>query len=631
MATFTTSLAAGENKSGWFTATLTPGSTITLSADSAARAAITPVNWSGRGTVLSIDNNEGGNGDAAGIGNASTSWTVPAGASGPDGAACRAFVFWKAYNWQGPGSITIDGLGTVTSESETPESQWSDIFEGEARRFIAFPPEGGEVEFALKNNPELEFDCREWMPGRGWTSPFAKYFSATIAGGKLTIRVSGIPEETMKTHGEFSGVLKLKSGETAVSIGISAGYLLRISRAADSWQNVENGHTVPETDITDVSNSSVLRTLEYYPEDLPAGTVKLKVAVCDITNPDNATAPEWIMALLYNSGTLSEEIESAKTDRSFCIQLDCGVNLSTERRLAEVVITPDISPRSAIRAVLFQDPYDENEKPQVTINPETLEFDAAGGEQSVEVTASFAAGVIYAGTNEDWIALTSGGMIRVGENSGEARTGTVDFLGDGTEAHLTVLQKSAEESIAQVSLNPGTLQFEAIGGSARIEIAASASAGTVDVTSDSPWLTATPGGLIFIETNFGEARTGTAVFYGENGGAAVLTVSQAAYVEAATVSVSPDTLDFTAAGGEAQIRIAASATAGAISVACPEWIDVTPDGVIRVAANVAEQAREATLEFIGGNMPAGTGASITVTQTGARKRPAVFYRGTQAK
>ncbi len=632
MAIFTRTLAADESKSGFFFATLIPGSTITLSADSAARADISIVNAPNfnAGIMLSVDNNEGGGGDAPGIGNGSTTWNVPANLTTTDGSDLRAIVTWTAYNWQGPGSITIDGFGMVDSETRHPDLEWADLFDGKVRRVLAFPPEGGEVELALKiSDPELEFDCKQRHFGLGWTTEFEKYFSATIADKKLKIRVSEIPSDVMQGHGAFFGALKVKSGATSVNIEILADYVFPDRGIADYWQNTEIGLSAREWDATNTSASSAPRNLGFYPEDLPEGTVKLKVETNSITN-----SSEWIEADLQTREGLSREIELTGSNRKFSVVLDIGMNLSPLRRLAEVLITPDISPRSAIRLLCVQNPYNEqNEKPQITINPDMLEFDALGGEQSFEITSSTEAALVDLLINEDWITTAPGGGIRVAENTGEARTGTVIFLGPGpAEAHLTVIQKSAEESLAKVSISPTMLQFDAVGGSANIEIAATTSTGAVDVATDSSWITAFPSGSVLIEPNPGEARTGTVVFYGEFGGSAVLEVSQDAYTEDASIRVSPETLEFSSVGGMQHVDIVTSGNAGAVQISTEaDWLTVDADANVIAGANSSTQAREARIEFRGGNMPAGTGASVTVTQAGARKLPAAFYRGTRAK
>lgn len=651
MATFTTTLSPGETKRGTFAATLMPGATITLGADSAAQAVITPVNFICPTAVLSADFNEGTSGDASGIGNGATSWTVPASAVISDGSPARVFVSWTAYNWRGAGSITLDGFGEVGG-NYTPPTQPSEFFTGDdVPLTLAFPPEGGKVEFPLAlADCRLEWDCREWR-GNKWHSPFDKYFSASLSGQKLSVSVAAIPAEVLKSRNgsDFSGILTLISGEKKLSISVYAGYLIRAETS-------EIAELVPvsarETDATDTNSRMSPEALNYAAESYPGKEIKLSIRANDITNPDKPAAAPWLRAELRNAGEPGEEILLREKERTFDVRIEFDANPSEERRIGEVIISPEISPRSAVRTVFFQDRYqagddtgtdDGDDAAAIRLSPDSITFGAQAGSAVVSVTANEAAGTVSLLPDQTpWLTTSfSGSECRVSAeaNDGATRSSMLVFHSENgaAQASLLITQLSAEETLLPaITLVPGELAFDAGGGRELIAVFTNAATGTLSVATDSDWISAatsdTSGMVSAAENNTGKERTGTVVFYGEFGGSAMLEVSQDAYTEDASIRVSPGTLEFSPAGGMQHVDIVTSGNAGAVQISTgADWLTVDADANVIAEANPFTQAREARIEFRGGNMPAGTGANVTVTQAGARKLPAAFYRGTRAK
>ena len=195
-------------------------------------------------------------------------------------------------------------------------------------------------------------------------------------------------------------------------------------------------------------------------------------------------------------------------------------------------------------------------------------------------------------------------------------------------ANISVFQRE----IRKVSVSPERVNFDACGGATNISLSRSTSAGKISASTAFAWLLVESGKIYAAENNTEDPRTGTITFSGEYGGSVVLEVSQDAYTADASIRVSPGTIEFPPAGGMQHVNIVTSGNAGAVQISTEaDWLMVDADANVIAEANPLTQAREARIEFRGGNMPAGTSASVTVTQAGARKLPAAFYRGTRAK
>ena len=632
-----------------FHATVLPGSTITLEADSAGLVKIIPTNWHGSSVTLSVDNNEGLSGDYPEIVPGATAWTVPVDAISSDGKPASVAVECRGYNFQGPGGIKISGFESINGRKDYVGF----LLEPGAYNQISFPPEGGEKEIPLNYDGEISHLSLIWEPSLPSSKGFDDYITIELSeaeNGQKVLRITAaeVPEFTMARQCMFTGHLRIRDmgGQYPTQVlYITQGYVFDPYLRRGHRVNVEQENTIlgygplgPETsdkaipqDATRWNGSNHGGSLHADPECYPQGKVKVSVLCNDITNPEKPVEASWVKAGVKSKADeeFSHETELLGNNESYRGRIVLSTNTQDSRRIAEIVTKADISERSTARMVIYQDKYVPG---ALSVEPDYIEFEAEGGTKYVDLATENPSEIEIEA--DGWATATLEGCtasVYAPENTGEARSASLVFRTASESVSVTVHQKAAETEPV-VEINPTNLNFPACGGKQVISVSSNKKAGSIHALATENWLTVTADGHIWADENTGDARSATVVFYGESGGSAVLEIEQDAYTADASIRVSPETLEFSPVGGMQHVDIVTSGNAGAVQISTEaDWLTVDADANVVAEANPLTQAREARIEFRGGNMPAGTSASVTVTQAGARKLPAAFYRGPRAK
>ncbi len=265
----------------------------------------------------------------------------------------------------------------------------------------------------------------------------------------------------------------------------------------------------------------------------------------------------------------------------------------------------------------------------VSVSPTTVSETAAGGNNTVQVTAT--SGQAWtASTTASWITLnttsgTGSGSLSfsVAANGGAARSGTISITCGTSTATVTVNQAGTSGG-CQVSVSPTTVSVVAGGGTNSVQVAA---------TAGQSWTTSTPVSWITIN---GGTGTGSGVFSfvtaANSGGArtatitvtcgsssATVTVNQAGTVNNCSITVSPSAINVPATQGTGIFQVAANQQWTANTLA--NWVQISPasgsgNGTItyNYAANTGA-ARTAIVNIFCAGVISPT-ATFTINQAG---------------
>jgi hypothetical protein len=212
-----------------------------------------------------------------------------------------------------------------------------------------------------------------------------------------------------------------------------------------------------------------------------------------------------------------------------------------------------------------------------SLGADTHSVDRSGGERQVSVSTD--PGCTWsADAHVPWIAITTGSTgsgpgtvgFRVAASDGPPRTGTMTVAG----RTVTIVQGDG----CSVSLDPMTVNVDASGGTATINVETASGCGW-SVSTETNWIAlagaanGTGRGQVRItaSANIGPARTGSVVVAGHR-----VTVAQAS---GCTYEVSPPTQEVPASGGPASGAVTTSPDCGWRATSAVDWITTaTPGG-----------------------------------------------------
>jgi len=264
--------------------------------------------------------------------------------------------------------------------------------------------------------------------------------------------------------------------------------------------------------------------------------------------------------------------------------------------------------------------------------PASQDVGAGGGDGSVRVTATGSNCVWGAVANVPWITMETGSGSGTGDaryvvaaNTGGARTGTIAVAGHTFTVTQAAASPPPPPPTCEVTAAPTAESVGPNGGEGTVQVTAASSNCTWNATSNAAWITVAPGSgsgsgsvRYTVRANSGPARTGTLTVAGTT-----VTITQASTpsAPACEVSAAPNAEAFGGNGGEATVRVTASASNCTWSAASNVgWVTVqTASGsgsadVRYVVAPNTGPARSGTLVV--------AGVTVTVTQAAAPPPPA---------
>ena len=260
--------------------------------------------------------------------------------------------------------------------------------------------------------------------------------------------------------------------------------------------------------------------------------------------------------------------------------------------------------------------------PILNVTPESLSFSAEGGNKSISVTS-----------NSSWTASSSDAWLTLSNDSGEGdatltmtaqentsianRTASVTIKGEGGTFTINVTQEGA---IPLFDVTPTLRSFTAEGGSTPINVSSNQT-WTASVSADWITLSAMEGTgnatlSLTVEANTSIAeRTGTVIF---SAGGKTYTVSITQKGATPILRVTPESLSFTAEGGNNSISVTSNSSWTATS--SDAWLTLSinsgeGDATLTLMAeeNTSTSSRTASVTFKGKD----TSFTVNVTQEGA--------------
>lgn len=267
------------------------------------------------------------------------------------------------------------------------------------------------------------------------------------------------------------------------------------------------------------------------------------------------------------------------------------------------------------------DSSDSEEGPQISVQVQDIEIEAAGSTRTINVTS-----------NTNWTASTSVGWIEIRQGNGSQNSSFTIIVLQNTESertawiHVQVNRGTASQDIKvtqkgaitpSLTVDPKSLSFTATGGENSFTITSNTS---WTVSSDQSWCTVSPtsgsnDGTVTIKADENKSTTSRSanitVKYGDK--SEPVTVSQAA--ADVQLSVAPISLSFTENGGSEDITITCNSDWTVSSN--QTWCTVSPasgssNGKVTVTAiaNDSNGERSATITVKSGNVT----QEISVTQ-----------------
>lgn len=234
-------------------------------------------------------------------------------------------------------------------------------------------------------------------------------------------------------------------------------------------------------------------------EELPVD-LNLSVSPKEVTLPaDGGTATVSItspLAWTVTSEAAWVTVSPASGESgTSTITLTVEANTSTSDREALVKVTlKDVALSQSVKVIQRgkeeQPPFEY----KLSVSPAKLDFQAAGGSNSLSVTANEA---WTASADANWITVTpaSGNgngtvTVKVQENTVEQkREGAITFTCGDKNVTVAVAQEAKEPFVYQLSVSPSSLNYEAVGGTLSVSVSAN-EAWTASASAS--WITVTP-------------------------------------------------------------------------------------------------------------------------------------------
>jgi hypothetical protein len=319
-------------------------------------------------------------------------------------------------------------------------------------------------------------------------------------------------------------------------------------------------------------------------------------------------------------------VSPASGNKNGTVTLTAAANTGTASRTATVTVKSgyEIYTRTV---TVTQDAY-VPPATTLTVSASAIDFLADSGTETFTVSSNTSWTV---GSDAAWVSVSpasgsNDGTITVtvaANTTNISRTATVTVSGGGITRNVTIRQKAPAPPATTLTVSPTSLDFAAAGGTETFTVSSNTS---WTVGSSATWLSVSPAsgsndGTVTLTASANTSTASRTATVTVSGGGITRTVSvtQDAYVPpATTLTVSPASLDFAAAGGSKTFTVSSNTS---WTVTAPnnskQWLSISPasgsnDGTVTltVAENKSAAQRSTTVTVSGG----GITRTITVTQ-----------------
>jgi hypothetical protein len=383
----------------------------------------------------------------------------------------------------------------------------------------------------------------------------------------------------------------------------------------------------PRTATVTVTGSDITRTVNVTQTAPPATLTVLPAslefaAAGGLTNIAVTSNASWTAG--SPAAWLTVSPPSGTNDGS--VSITAAANSTGSTRATTVTLTAG----SVTRTVSVAQASASSPAPSLTVVPASLDFAAESATLNIIVTSN--TGWTATGS-EAWLTVlpasgTDNGTVAVtvAANTGSARAATVTLTDGGITRTVAVAQAATSAPPAVLTATPASLDFAAAGQAQNITVASNAN---WTVISSAAWLSVSPasgtnGGtaVATAEANTGSARTATVTLTGGGIMRSVNITQAGVSLPATALTVTPASLDFSAAAGSQSIAVASNT--GWTAAGSATWLTVTPasganSGTVNVtvAAHTGSSARTAAVTLTGG----GITRTVNVTQAAASATP----------
>lgn len=259
--------------------------------------------------------------------------------------------------------------------------------------------------------------------------------------------------------------------------------------------------------------------------------------------------------------------------------------------------------------------------PTLSVNPESVVLEAAGGSQTISVEANNSwTAEVTSGTEWLTVSNSSSSSFTVSASANPSHKnlmGAVTVKSDKLSKVVSVTQLASPNN-DKIEVSPASLSFEAAGGSKDVTVKANVD---VTATASESWITVTPSSVasgqatvaVKVAENTGSSpREATITFAGGDAESVTVAVSQ---TPASFITVSSETIDAPADGGEFTVKVTSNVKWTVASK--PDWATVSPtsgdntDIKVTVAANSSSEERKGDIVLSGSSAK----ATVSVVQS----------------
>ena len=253
--------------------------------------------------------------------------------------------------------------------------------------------------------------------------------------------------------------------------------------------------------------------------------------------------------------------------------------------------------------------------PTLSVKPESVVLEAAGGSQTVNVEANNSwTAEITSGT--EWITVsTSSASFSVSASANpthQNRMGAVTVKSDKLSKVVSVTQLASPNN-DKIEVSPTELTFEAAGGSVDVSVNANVQ---VTATPSESWISVTPGSaqsgqskfaVKAAEYNGSAPREATVTFAGGDAQSVTVKVTQ---TPAAFITPNPASISAPAEGGEFTVSVSSNVNWNVTSN--PDWATVIPAGGQNTELKVSIAPNGSSEERTGGIILSGSSVQCTI-------------------
>jgi hypothetical protein len=463
----------------------------------------------------------------------------------------------------------------------------------------------GEELFTYAISPEYYIDCGSSITGGSSYKAFAIVWSqaptSTLSVSTSTLNVASANGSTASFNVTSNSSWTAIPNQTWLSVNPATG----TGNSSITVTAQANPTTSTRTATVTVSGSGVTSQTVTVTQAARAATLSVSTNTLNIASANGSTATFNVTSNSSWSATLNQtwlSINPASGTGNGSVTVTAKVNPLATTRMATVTVSGSGVTSQTVTVIQAAGAA------TLSVSTNTLNIAASNGSTaSFNVTSNSS---WTAASNQTWLSVnpatgTGNGTVTVTAEANSTistRTATVTVSGSGVTSQSVTITQSADA--VSLTVSPLSLDVAAAEGSSAI----------FTVTSNTGWVVLPNETWLKVSKPFGSGnsevmvtaeansttsqRTGTLVVSATGAGTQTVTVTQAA--GAATLTVSPLTIDIAAMGGDTTITITSN-TSWAVA-SNQSWLTVAPlsgsgNGTVMLTseANPSSSARSATV------------------------------------